>query len=429
MDKIDKIKWVVIIGVLLVAIMVFPLGCSLVRGEEIPVVATNGKYPLHPSITYPQAYYYNDKTYVVWQGDVGFHPYIDCYDHSTETWHGAVKVGDNPLGESDTHGTPAVIIDASGFIHVFWGTHNTVIKHARSTNPESISAWTAQGDISGRNTYINIIKADDGCLWMVTRTLVNGSGLRNSISYRVCTDWNTSYEIIRPDAGDTLYLGNIAYDSINERVHISWCYYDAFAKKRLNIYHAYLNMSNGKMYSMSVRDLGTQISTSEANKYCRVINSGSYQTNTPALHLDSTNYPYILFSIDDNGWKHKMIRWDGGLWDLPQTIVASGHQHSYADFIIHSPSSIDAYLTISVSGKESGTLEKWNWNACNWFKVKTIITEKATNYDGVNSVNLVVDGTDAIRAIFGEVHVAGYLTTYDLNIYAIDSNDEFLGGS
>ena len=137
--------------------------------KDYPAIASNGiSQPIYTGL-YPRAYYYNGNTYVVWQGGENSDPYIDCYNHATRAWHGAVKVGTNPLTDDD-HGAPAVIVDNSGYIHVFYGTHaDTPLKYAKSTNPEDISAWTAQSDIGDWVSYPQIVKDSSGVIHLFMR--------------------------------------------------------------------------------------------------------------------------------------------------------------------------------------------------------------------------------------------------------------------
>ena len=385
--------------------------------------ADNGiAQPLYPNLVYPSAYYYNGITYVVWQGDLALSLYIDCYTHSTGTWHGAVKVGTNPLS-GDTHGTPAVIVDNSGYIHVFYGCHSSPLKYAKSTNTEDISAWSAQSDIGSTCTYPNVIKDGDGNLYLFTRD--TGAGSICDVYYRKSTDWETSYKIIEAEvAPDAIYYSNAEYDSANGLIYIAWVHLDSSASQWENVHLAYLKLGDGHMYSMAGTDLGTTISFAEAGTHCKVVDSGAYNVGPGiSLHLDSNGYPCIIYNIStDEGWEWQSIKWNGSSWDSTQKITDTNNTFTTAsaDFIINGDSDFDAYLAAF------DDLEKWHWNGSSWAKTSTILAGTDVYYDGLSYPKVTVNGVAGLQCIFSEIDLGVY-THADLRVYATNSNDEFLG--
>src|SRR3990172_4085149 len=119
--------------------------------------ATNGVSQPNNFIDYPSATYFNGRTYVVYQGseDGGAHtpdPYATYYDHATSMWATPVKIANGPLTDDD-HGAPSILIDASGYIHVFYGAHPKPVRYSRSTNSEDISSWTTHAPLYDLLTY------------------------------------------------------------------------------------------------------------------------------------------------------------------------------------------------------------------------------------------------------------------------------------
>ena len=121
--------------------------------------ASNGVRQPFNHIDYPPAIYYNGKTYIVWQG-TDLDPYITYYDHSAKKWGPAVRVGDNPLS-GDSHGAPSLIIDAEGYIHVFYGCHQTSIIYAKSEKPEDINSWVQMSPPVRKATYPKPLRVGD----------------------------------------------------------------------------------------------------------------------------------------------------------------------------------------------------------------------------------------------------------------------------
>src|SRR3989337_1925085 len=126
------------------------------KGDPGPLwFAENGvDQPLN-WINSPAAVYDSGRTYVVWQGDSDFSPYITYYDHAAGTWATPVRIrNDNPLGvTSDGHGVPALTIGTDGRLHVFCCSHDTSMLYSRSTNPRDISSWTAMASPATFATY------------------------------------------------------------------------------------------------------------------------------------------------------------------------------------------------------------------------------------------------------------------------------------
>jgi hypothetical protein len=111
--------------------------------EDGGIAATSG-------LINPHAWHRDGKTYVVYQGDMNA-PTITFYDHRKpkgERWAPAVKTGVNPLGNRDTHGTPSMLIDVQGYIHVFYGSHGRRQMYSRSKRPYDITEWDKMPPVS-----------------------------------------------------------------------------------------------------------------------------------------------------------------------------------------------------------------------------------------------------------------------------------------
>ena len=101
------------------------------------------------------AWHHDGKTYVVYQSDMNA-PTITFYDHRKpkgERWASNVKVGVNPLGNTDTHGAPSMLIDKQGYLHVFYGSHTRRQMYSRSKRPCDITEWVVMPPVSLQMTY------------------------------------------------------------------------------------------------------------------------------------------------------------------------------------------------------------------------------------------------------------------------------------
>lgn len=389
-------------------------GCFAENGVDEPLYFQN----------YPRAVYYNGKTYMVWQGDAGYDPYIICYDHATDTWSDAVKVGTNPLS-GDYHGAPVILIDNSGYIHIFYGCHVTNLKYAKSDNPEDITAWTAQADPTTMCTYPNVTP-DNGSIHLIYRhTVVAQLG---NLAYRLSDDngasWGAETIIIETEvpANDGIYAYMPQLDGT--KLHIIWRYYTPNGVGNpQNVYHAYLELSDGHMYSMDGTDLGTSITKAEADANCLVVDSGDYLTFQMAQHIDENGYPYIIYCIETvqplAEFDINFTRWNGSSWVASETIAETDEALNGMDFILHSSTSITAFLNGSGAAGRGGDIVKWSWNGTSWSEVETILSEAKAGMPLI-SPKVVVNYDEELQLIFTEY---GGVDVTGLKVYSYPLQD------
>lgn len=385
--------------------------------------ADNGvDYPLHAISINPAAYYYNGKVYVVWQGP-GHDPYISTFTVATGAWATPVQVGTNPLS-NDHHGAPAVIVDNSGYIHVFFGNHVGAFEYCKSTNPEDISAWTLQTDVGSNETYANLVKIDDGTIYLFHRSGADDHAYRTSAS-----TFTTENVFLDFDTGYTAYTSQFVLDSANDRIHFAFYIWNG--SQRVNIYHAYLNLSDGHVYSMAGTDMGTAMTRAEANSNCGVVNSGSNSVQTPSLALDSSGNPHIIYSIDhgDGTYDWSYTAWNGSAWTSPVVIVNTKKYTNWGDLYFSGASTIEAYLPVSTGGFGT-SMEHWRRSGGTWSKIRTVLdTAKYPSYaGGFNYAHTVVDGTDDLRWVFCSWALNNYSAT-GIELFATDADDNLLTAS
>jgi len=381
-------------------------------GESSSAVVTfadNGLSEPFYWLTSPTAVYYNGKTYVVWHG-TNFDPYITYYDHVTKTWAPAEWVGDSPLVD-DGHGAPSLQIDNSGYIYVFYGSHLSNQKWAKSTSPESISNFTIQPDIVGEYTYPKPIKAGDS-MYLFLR-------VHPYESYRIWTgtSWGPANNIISAESPTTdfVYTGFMEYN--DNKIHMTWTYtYTAYGNRH-NVFYAYLNLADSHMYSASGVDLGTMITTAEAETYCMVRNTGSNRTTTPALHIDSSGNPWIIYiEGTDPTYRFYHTRWTGSAWTAPVSITTTDDVYNYEDFKINSVTDVTAYLNTAGLSGGGGDIEQWHWDGSAWSKVSTILSESASGKPlGDPNIPYHANGVDLV---FNQ-YIDDIFTDNTLKLYAV----------
>lgn len=388
--------------------------------------------PIHPPIIAPMGYYFNGKTYAVWQGETGLDPHITAYDHAAETWASQVKIGTNPLS-GDDHGAPAILIDNTSYIHAFFGCHGAdPVYHSRSTSPEDISTWASQTTIGGNGcTYPNALKDDSGTLYLFFRRASGGlTYWQYSKSENNGASWTSLSTLIDGTTDHIAYPGEFVYDSANERIHFAW-YINNGSNQYFDICHSYFDLAASGIKTMAGNDMGSSISETEMDASALVVDSGTSQTWIPSVRLDASKNPHIIYPIEDGSgaFDYKYTYWTGACWTAPETITSSaGCVTSIGNFYFNG-SMIEAYLTTDVSDPtwgRSGHLEHWRRQDGAWTQRNVVFNNNGgyPHYDGVGNPQIVRNAS-TIKVLFSDLDLEDY-SHVGLEIFAIDNNDQFI---
>lgn len=279
---------------------------------------------INPRIIGPAAEYVAsvDKTFIVYQGAAS-DPYALAYDHSNNTLSSAVKVGTNPL-TSDSHGTPAIVIDADGYLHVFYGCHDGAVKYAKSNSAHSIAAWTQQTDPSSSGTYPNAFKLSNGTLMLVYR---GTGGHVGDWVFRTSTDKGVTW------SGETAFLDGVSpnvswypgFSQQGDEIHCYPTYKDddnsagAAGPEWTHRYHVYFlkRTSAGTWKNAAGTTLTPPVAKATLDSSCRVRNSGTSRTNCPSGTVDADGNPCLLYQIvSGSPGTFEFARWNGTSWDV-----------------------------------------------------------------------------------------------------------------
>ena len=387
--------------------------------EDGGIAATSG-------LINPHAWHHDGKTYVVYQSDMNA-PTITFYDHRKpkgERWASNVKVGVNPLGNTDTHGAPSMLIDKQGYLHVFYGSHTRRQMYSRSKRPCDITEWVVMPPVSLQMTYPCGAMLDNGDMVLIGRA---GGHVRPWVELTSSDSgntWRTSRPIVdfRPHG---LY-GTVKPGVDGKTVHFTWSLQakgdlikgtstERFSTGRGkygygntvidNRHHCFYMRRDqqGRWYNIQGEPLQTPIDMKTAYQKCLV-----YRGDWPShgqhgtMGVDKHDKPHIVFlagkmPTDKAKWHtnnvdytYKYARWDSNRWVL-NNITTTDSIWDMGQAVFPEPDgSVDVYLVargsrtdegqLTTKGRIGGNIEQWRSedHGKTWKKIKDVITYTKT---------------------------------------------------
>ena len=330
----------------------------------------------------PQAWYRDGKTFIVYQGWLNA-PEITYYDHANGQWSDIVMAGVNPLGGTDTHGAPAILIDQGGYIHLFYGSHGGAQKYERSVAPLDISQWQSMPDLPD-GTYPMPVQLDDGTILLYYRTGANNPWVQISSSDGGAS-WSGQSTIIN-FSPDGLYA-SFRRGSDGQTVHCTWTHKQfRLGIEWYNRRHCFYMKRDvdGQWKSASGEVLAVPVTISEAYAKCLVARTDAPRhSNVGVVYPDSNNQPMITF-LDGNyledHFVHKFAYWTGAEWQVSDITDTDEVFDEFTRVDAAVPGRLDVFLTAGGSDttfyKRGGDLQQWRStdNGLSWFKVKDIAT-------------------------------------------------------
>ena len=359
--------------------------------------ADNGLGNAVAVVQHPAGEHYKGVTYVSYQGPLE-DPYVASYNHETREWAGPFKAGVSDMGKDpdrpkaiDNHGKPTLIIDNAGYIHVFFGGHGGMPKHGKNPlgnhhygrnkhvvtkKPLDISSWEELDTIPAFGTYNQVVKMDNGDIYLFYR---HGAH-RSDWVYQISTDNGRSFapplSFLKHKRRDDLaavdswyaWVGRGQGDDIivSYDYHLCW---DSDANngrghttERHDAYYMVFDTKSGAWRNIAGRDLEMPITREYADKTTFAVSTGGLWTFGGSAHLDPGGRPHIGINIGEDlgeitgGPKRTThFRWDGEGWvggTSPVKIESRG------DFIVRSEKEVSFLL--AYSDDSDGVVAWWN---------------------------------------------------------------------
>lgn len=361
-------------------------------------------------IQQPSAEFYNGVTYIAFQGPHE-DAYVCAYDHEEERWTGPVKAGLSLMGKTpdpvdndqvDNHGRPALVVDGGGYIHLVFGGHGGYGSlgknlygrpgkgkqtHVVSKRPEDITEWEVLDNISPFGTYDQIVKMDNGDIylfyrhgshksdWVYQLSRDNGRTFEPEVPVLDCkmlADSNTHtawYAQFTKGPGNTI-MGIYVYHA---------CAGIGHSTLRENVYYMQMNCADGTWENASGEKLTVPVTKEHADLKTRILDSGGVLCNPGICRYDQQGNPHILYRY--NKKQYWYTRWLDGQWKTPVKVTQSSISGQFGDMIVQSPDEIDVLISGNIDG---GGGEVCWWNSRNagltWTRGSCIMSSQTVRY-------------------------------------------------
>ena len=164
------------------------------------------------------------RTYVAYM-DHDFDARIVFFDHDEDRWSDAARIGTTQVEghPPDGHNVPNLFVSRDGTVHLFYGSHGTPFRYARSEEPEEIDRWELGEHIGERTTYPFVVERTNGELLLFYRH--GGAQIDSPLVFQRSRDggasWEDRVEVVRFGAPSSVKIHNVLYDPARDRVHFS----------------------------------------------------------------------------------------------------------------------------------------------------------------------------------------------------------------
>ena len=333
-------------------------------------------------IQQPAGIHHEGVTYVSYQGPLE-DPYVAAYIHNTKEWMGPFKAGVSIMGKDpsrkiDNHGKPTMIIDDEGYIHIFFGGHGGTPqqhgdnplgnhhygenKHVVTKRPLDISEWEELDTIPPFGTYNQVVKMDNGDIYLFYR---HGAH-RSDWVYHVSTDngrnFGPAVSFLKHkrrtdvEAVDSWYpwIGRGEGDEliVSFDYHLCW---DRDARprghtaNREDLYYMTFDTKTKIWRNVEGDILPMPLTREVADEKTKVMDSGELWSFNGAASLDPDGNPHILINLGEDvgritGGPKRVThyRWDGSNW-VGGTAI--GPKRGRADIAVSSATDLSLFMS------------------------------------------------------------------------------------
>jgi hypothetical protein len=369
------------------------------NSSKVEYFADNGFGNAVALVQHPAGIYHEGVTYVCYQGPLE-DPYVAAYNHETGEWKGPYQAGVSEMGKDpnrkkliDNHGKPSMIIDDAGYIHITFGGHGGMREHgenplgnhhygrnlhAVSKKPLDISSWEMLDNIPPFGTYNQLVKMDNGDIylfyrhgahrsdWVYQKSTDNGRTFDAPVSFlkhKRRTDMEAEdswYPWITRGKGDDLivafdyHLCRDARNNEDKRGHIP---------ERHNLYYMVFDTKAGLWKNVKNESLAMPLTKEIADEKTLIKEISDDWTFQAITDIEPNGNPHVCVLVGpDIGTKRsgakriQHFRWDGQEWLESNT---ANLPKGAGDLHVKSAKEVSLYLE-SKTSDDIGEISRWD---------------------------------------------------------------------
>ncbi len=290
---------------------------------------TGSNYSFVGAATYPAAFYdaTGNKTWLAreaWDGTQRI-VQVQTYDHALNKFSAPYTVSADCLTD-DGHGVPAICMDHEGYVHCFFGAHNSPMKYCVTTSARDPSAWTVRPEIGTDTTYPKPVLIGSS-LYLFVR----GNAAQDLQRYKTSAlssglaTWG-AVKTVAAFTGGRFYLG--APQVSGTDIHLPATYADTGDTLRRDIYHFVYDTTDESLENSTGSTdtaVGSQpISKATADASYIVIDQTTNETDIPGFCITPDGTLHLAYLEGTSApWNIRYINFSGGSWSSPTTLTTT----------------------------------------------------------------------------------------------------------
>ncbi len=393
----------------------------------------------------PQALRCGNKLYVCYQAndhEIFADPHIVEYDMEQEVWSSPVKVGEVERGDFDHHLAPVIWMDPKEHIHVLFNCHGDAGVHLVSDRPRDIRSFSPCTRIADSISYPHAIRCPDGRVALYYRSFGHMGNWNYVISRDGGYTWTKPVMTVdfdaKPLSDADCWAGSyhsVQLDPDGKTLHVAYTYFDergiwkyrhpvyhrlTSVNSRYHIYYMTIDLDTGLAKNFAGDTLCLPLNKREADRDCRILDTGWHLTMMPAMCFDSRHTPSFLFPVTEDGEYQcgfYYLYHENGVWNKTR-ICGTNHTWSGSRLVRLSETHLAAYLIVgklegSIYTYGAGQLEKWisGDNGKTWEKETEYIPDRDLLY---NNPMLVEAAEDSSRFLENQMVFYGWKGPYSI---------------
>lgn len=330
------------------------------NGDSVPI-AEGG---------YPSAFFDvpSDKIWFSWSGATDTTTrkiYVSTYDRSKGTWapgpaSQGYLVATNT--QTDSHGTPTIVKDQFGYVHVFFGAHAGNILYSYTTNPNDPSAWTSGPALTSQQFTYTYPALINGVIWIITTDSITGQNLRvvkgTPTSGGGVASWTDVGRItaFTPGTNGRTVVTNIVVSG--SKIGFSYSYCPNSSAYINDVYFSWYDTVTGNLTDVSgatvipAASLPISQATAQADFAIFLTGSTSRATIPTSAAVDSNGTVHVLYadgaisnsSTGAGTFTLLESHWTGSAWSAGSTIATITNFFLGATIVPNGSGSVDVYF-------------------------------------------------------------------------------------